>query len=129
MPKTRPFKIKHRWKIESGATRFVLLTGRLAFKIPQPTGWKSFLLGLLSNMQEREFAKTGWEELCPIFFADPLGLLVVMPRCMPLRRDFWKNEFDYNAFCDRGNSFVPVECKYSSFGRYKGKVVAIDYGS
>jgi hypothetical protein len=48
---------------------------------------------------------------------------------MPLRRDFWVNEFDYSAFCNREDYVVPVEQKHDSFGRYKGKIVAVDYGS
>lgn len=117
------------WRFTFGATRFVLITDRLVFKIPRLSSWKSFLQGLLANMQEREFARTGWEELCPVFFADPFGLLVVMPKCMPLRRDFWVNEFDYSAFCNREDYVIPVEQKHDSFGRYKGKIVAVDYGS
>jgi hypothetical protein len=90
--------------------------------------WEGFLTGLLANLQERQFAATGWPELCPIIFADPLGFLVIMPRCMPLRLDLWA-DFDVDSFRSTPTYFVPVENKYDSFGYLKGQIVAIDYGS
>jgi hypothetical protein len=100
----------------------------LAIKIPRLTSWKSFLTGLLCNIQERQFAKTGWAELCPVYFADPWGFIVVMPRCMPLHRDYWL-KFNFQEFVNKPNYCIPVECKYDSFGKYKDKTVAVDYGS
>lgn len=128
MTTNKPFNPRYRWKIKKGATRFVVLTSRYAFKIPRLISWKSFLQGLLANMQERTFAQTKWSQLCPVYWGDPLGILVVMPRCMPLRRDFW-NSFDFESFRNQLDYAVPVENKYDSFGYFKGKPVAIDYGS
>jgi hypothetical protein len=42
--------------------------------------WKHFLYGLLANMQEAQFSKTSWPELCPVLWSLPGGFLVVMPR-------------------------------------------------
>jgi hypothetical protein len=104
-----------------------LLTKSLAIKIARPTGWTHFLHGLLSNLQERTFAKTGWPELCPVLFADPLGLIVIMPRAVPLTS--W-DELPYvEGFVHKEDYSLPVEIKLDSFGWLKGKIVAIDYGS
>ena len=36
--------------------------------------WDSLLRGLLSNMQERDFAAERWPELCPVLFSMPGGV-------------------------------------------------------
>jgi hypothetical protein len=94
-----------------GAVRTIFLTRRYVFKLPGRWmfkwwrwWWDAFLRGLLSNMQEREFAAEGWRELCPISFSIPGGFLVVMPRARPFTDDEWKN-FDYRSFVTRGDPF------------------------
>ncbi len=114
--------------VRSGVTRDVLLTGRLAIKIPKLTSWRLFLLGLLANMQERTFARAGWAELCPVIFSVPGGWLTVMRRADPLSPEEWET-FDVEAFCDRPDYFVPVEPKRDSFGKVNGRIVAVDYGN
>jgi hypothetical protein len=109
-----------------GSTRLILLLGPWAIKLPNLTGgWRLFLCGLLGNLQEAEFARAGWPELCPVLWAMPGGLLIVMPRAAPLPRwymvDFYR--------LDRGAYVLPVELKHDSFGLLNGRVVAIDYGS
>ena len=97
-----------------GATRAVILVGRWAVKLPRPTSWRLFLSGLLANMQEREFARTGWPELCPVLFSLPGGWLVVMPRAEPLTDGEWEL-LDImgtrEKWPDRGDYVVPVEMK------------------
>lgn len=112
-----------------GVTREVFLIGRYAIKIPKLIyGWDKFLRGLLANMQEREFARTGWPELCPVVLSVPGGWLVVMRRCAPLTDEQWA-AFDADAFREPGEYSVPVEAKQDSFGMLDGRVVAVDYGS
>ncbi len=120
--------------ITSGATRTVLLTRRWAIKVPGAWAahprlwWKSLLTGLLANIQEATFSRTGWPELCPVRFALPGGFLIIMPRAAELSRSEWDG-FDPQAFSNRPDYVVPVEGKLNSFGRLSGRVVAVDYGS
>lgn len=115
-------------EFKSGATRWVLLVGMVAIKMPRPTGWSTFLRGLLSNMQERQFARAGWAELCPVLASLPGGWLVVMPRCRPLTC-YEFNVLDTEAFINQRDYVVPVEPKPDSFGWLNGRVVAVDYGT
>lgn len=113
----------------NGVTREVLLVGDYAIKIPKLIyGWRYFLQGLMANMQELDFSKTGWPELCPIVFAIPGGWLTVMRRARVMTEAEWL-KFDADRFCNNGAHIIPAEPKHDSFGWLHGKVVAIDYGS
>lgn len=101
-----------------GAMRTVFITRRYAFKIAGHWTfehwrwwWRSFLTGLLSNMQERSFAATKWPELCPIIFYVPGGFMLVMPRALRLTEEEWQR-FDYRAFVTRSDPYVA-----DNFGR------------
>jgi len=110
-----------------GITRYVLIFDKFVVKFPRFWwNWFWFLTGLISNLRER-----GWwkmvrdsEELspwfCPILFADPFGLIVVMPRCEPITTPELP---DYDQ--------LPYKADYKvcNFGRYKGRVVLLDYAS
>ncbi len=112
-----------------GITREVFLIGSYAIKIPKlKYGWHKFLCGLLANMQETEFSKTGWSELCPVTFSIPGGWLLIMRRARPLTLDEFLS-FDPFKFRDRPEYTVPVEHKQDSFGILDGRIVAIDYGN
>lgn len=111
-----------------GCTRIVLLTTHYAVKIPNISDYRMMLYGLLANMQEARFSKTGFQELCPVLFSLPLGLLVVMPRV----RMFTDEEFlrfDLDGFRVKQDYSIPVESKADSFGWLDGKPVALDYGT
>lgn len=115
-----------------GVTRFVILTRHHAIKIPRfwhygHFRWNMFLYGLLGNLQEREFSKVGWPELCPVLFAVPGGWLLIMPRCEPVSQKLTDAEFE--EFAHQDNHWIPVENKADSFGILNGRLVAIDYGS
>lgn len=113
-----------------GSTRWVIFIGAFAFKIPSLYSWKNFLWGLLANMQEREFSKIHdmSEKLCPVKFSLPLGLLVVMPRVRVLNEGELSREA-LEKFCTANDNYtIPAELKHNSFGYFKGKLVAIDYG-
>ncbi len=79
-------------------------------------------------MQEREFSRTGWPELCPVLFSLPGGWLVVMSRARPLTC-YEFNAFDTREFIERSDGVIPVEQKQDSFGWLDGRIVAVDYGS
>lgn len=114
--------------IKYGSTRTVFLMGSYAFKVPAVTEWRLLLLGLLANMQEACFSRTGWPELCPVVLSIPGGWLVVMRRAQPLSMDAFER-MDVEQWKDRGDYIVPVENKLDSFGVLDGNVVAVDYGS
>lgn len=107
-----------------GANRWVILTKRHAFKIPRPTSWYAFLFGLLNNIHEARWSRQGTGR-CPVLFAAPGGLLIVMPRAAILTDDEFL-AFDAGEFCE--THAVPAEHKPDSFGRLNGQVVAVDYG-
>lgn len=112
-----------------GVTREVILTRRYAIKIPKLVyGWKLFLCGLLANMQERDFGRAGWPQLCPLVWSVPGGWLVVQRRAEPLADDEWAC-FDAPSFCVTDDYVLPVEFKRDSFGKIDGRIVAVDYGN
>jgi len=114
-------------EIKYGTTRCVILTKKYAFKFPRFVKYSSFLYGLLANIGEVRLSKMKDERLCPIFFNFPFGFFVIMPRCEEISRIEYrkviKSEFRMKPFN------IPVESKIDSFGKYKGKIVAIDYGN
>lgn len=114
-------------QFKSGATRCVFLVGSYALKMPRLNDWRLCLHGLLANMQEAQFSRVGWAELCPVLWNIPGGFLVVMPRCQPLGRRMSAEEFA--EFSQKKDYCVPVENKPDSFGWYRGRIVAIDYGT
>lgn len=112
-------------KVSRGVFRCVFLTGNYAVKVPR---FKNFFEGLRCNRWEREMwffwrPQFGWENLCPILFADPLGLLVVMPRAkQPVTFEDVVNSFPDN-YPD-----ITAETKPEDFGWLNGKLLALDYG-
>lgn len=121
-------------RLEYGVTRRVLLVGPWALKVPAVTEWRLFLLGLLANMQETLWSKTGWPELCPVLWSVPGGFLVVMRRARILTEDEFL-ALDMESWVDRGDYIVPAEIKSDSFGYLDEadfvncQLVAVDYGN
>lgn len=113
--------------MQQGVSRNVLLTKRFAIKFPRLSSWRRFVAGLVSNLQEREFWKKKYPELCPVLLSDPVGLFVVMPRLKLVEVSLPYREYMdlvlHKEYC------IPVENKIGSFGMYKDKIVAIDYGA
>ena len=109
----------------SGVFRHVILVGRFALKIPR---FRNFLSGLRCNRWEREMWRTwrpifGWDNLCPIKFADPLGTFVVMPRAtQPVTFE------DVVAATPDYYPDIKSETKAEDFGRVGNRVLALDYG-
>lgn len=63
-----------------------------------------------------------WKTLCPVLWADPLGLVVVMPRAtQPVPQEKMDTLPDY--YPD-----ITAETKREDYGIVKGEVVALDYG-
>jgi hypothetical protein len=67
--------------------------------------------------------KFDWGYLCPVLFADPLGLVVVMPRAeQPVTYE------EVVAATPDCYPDVTSEFKCEDFGRVNGRVLALDYG-
>ena len=126
--------------LRNGLTREVFLVGEYAIKLPSFRAWRLFLSGLQANLQERAFSGIS-EKLCPVLWGDPLGFVIVMPRCSPVPRHhaaafdedepYFVSDEEWGEWINiQGEeSQLPVENKCSSFGLLKGKLVAVDYGS
>ena len=114
--------------LKYGVTRCVLLVGDYAIKVPAMVEWRLFLLGLLANMQEALWSKTGWPELCPVLWAMPGGFLVVMRRARVLTDEEFL-ALDLEHWVQRTDYLIPVEIKSDSFGYLDGCLVAVDYGN
>lgn len=63
-----------------------------------------------------------WRTLCPVLFADPIGLLVVMPRAsQPVSQEQVDSLPDY--YPD-----ITAETKHQDYGVLEQQIVALDYG-
>src|SRR5690349_20251022 len=110
-------------ELRSGANRCTVLVAWWALKFPRASSWRSFLYGLLNNMNERWAAKVAPGHFhCPVLCAIPGGFCNVMPRCRPLSDGEWRT-FDPVSVAS-----IEVERKPDSFGILNGRVVAVDYG-
>lgn len=111
-------------RVARGMTRTVYLLGPYAFKTPSlRNGLPGWIGGMLGNLQERALSRWNHHSLCPVLFADPFGLVVVMPRAEILSDD------EFSRVAHR----IPRECfaerKPSSWGYVAGMLVAVDYGN
>lgn len=119
----------------------MVLTRNYAFKFPRiwtrwiqieakPHGYGkfyAFVCGLKANIVEYAWSKSNHAKLCPILWHIPFGLLNVMPRCTPVDEADLRLLIETNWW-NTSIGTMPVEEKCSSFGRLKGKFVAVDYG-
>lgn len=110
--------------IKYGTTRTVFVGKTRVYKLPYLFSWEGFLKGLLSNMQERYFYDGMKDDrMCPVIFHLPGGFLVVMPKADDITREEFSGIDVKNDFWS-----IPVENKMDSFGKYCGRIVAVDYG-
>lgn len=81
-------------------------------------------------MQETSFWNAfRHERLCPVLLGCIGGFFIVMPRVEAISRQEFFTAFDFDAFINVDDWVIPVEDKLDSFGKYGGKIVAVDYGS
>jgi hypothetical protein len=111
--------------ITTGEYRRVFLTKRHAIKLPR---LRKLIQGMRCNRWEREVWRVWvpefrWKNVCPVIFADPFGLIVVMPRAKtPI------SESDLDRELGGSGPQATAEPKPESYGQLQGTVVAIDYG-
>lgn len=120
--------------LRHGCSRTVVITARYALKVPTlHQGWRAFLWGLLDNMSEREvwlYWPAAREKAAPVLLAGPLGLFVLMPRCLPLEDEHWMSGEEHERWRVVSDGYkLPVEYKRGSHGLLGGRVVAVDYGT
>lgn len=123
-------------EIKRGTTRITFLVKDYAIKVPNYRNWRSFLCGILGNLQEREFGRCKFSKLAPVLWVSWGGFILVMPRVSVKRGQAGRrclrrwlinlSTLDYN---ERMMYHNIVEQKTDSVGYYKGRVVAVDYGS
>lgn len=121
-----------------GATRYVIRVWRFAVKVPRTHGWRTFLNGLLGNMQEREFARFLDGYVAPVVFSLPGGFCNVMPWVEDIGRGHADQFFAWMDSAAKGDDedakkarclLNIVERKADSVGMLNGRLLAIDYGS
>ena len=106
-----------------GETRCVFLVGTYAIKLPRMTNLNA---GLRCNRWEREMwrkwrSKFAWATLCPVLFADPIGLFLVMPKAeQPVEKA------DVDALPDY-HPGITSEQKLEDYGRVGQSTLALDY--
>lgn len=112
-----------------GATRTVIMLRRHVIKLPACYSWRSFLNGMLSNLDERRFSSMRDPNLCPVLWSDPLGMMVIMPRCKHVTH---RGLFEVALHAMRGalpQDFYLSDAKPENFGYLHGRLVKLDYGS
>jgi len=110
-----------------GSHRVTILTKNYAIKLPNfPLGWRLFLIGLLSNIEEASFYD-GESELCPTLHALPGGFMNIMPRLTTLTREEFMS-LDIDTFSNNKDIQQKLDPKPNNFGWYRGRIVLIDYG-
>ncbi len=111
-----------------GDFRRVFIIGGLAVKVAR---LRNFSRGLRCNRWEREMAskwqpRFQWETLCPIKFADCLGLIVIMPAAGAVASEDEMQELD-DAYT-KEFSIITSEGKPDDYRWLNGRLVVVDYG-
>lgn len=116
--------------LKFGSSRRCILTKNYAFKIPRLSPYRSFLRGLLANLQEQSFWKyCHYDELCPIIFSLPLGFMNVMYKADELNENDFQLVDLFLTNIRTKEYVIPFESdKLSSLGKLNGKIVIVDYG-
>ena len=118
-------------QIKKGTCRSVILIGPYAIKIARfwhsNSGyrWKSFLRGILSNIDEVYWYKHSHQKdkLCPVLFRLPLSVVIIMKRAESLSIEEYNKEAFANEF-----KALTLDNKIQNFGKLDGKIVLVDYG-
>jgi len=116
--------------IRVGSSRWVLLVGRLAIKVPRMWPPSRIASGLRANEFERLVMRRyapafGWRELCPVLWADRFGLLLLMPRTEPVSQ---VDVYLLSAAVLEHHPAPPCEMKAEHWGRLPdGRIVAVEF--
>ena len=118
-------------RYERGATRQVFLIGRFAVKFPRFCSKRSFLYGLLANLQEsfywKEYKKNSKRgKLAKAYFKDALGLMLVMERADFVCTDEDPRLSSFYSICSEEG--LPLDAHPGNVGDFSGTLKLIDYG-
>lgn len=118
----------------SGATRWVLLVGPYAFKMPRlDHGGRLFLLGCLANISERSTSQeaAGDPRLARTYACTPLGLLAVAERITGplLRRRLTRDEALSLPLQEFSGESGVDDNGHNVATREDGSLVVLDYGN
>lgn len=120
-----------------GTTRWVIPVGPCVIKLPSMRSWRQFLLGMLANLQEREFSrldKAAWprELLARVKYCDFMGLCLVMERAdyaLPSNPHLGVQQQIAEFFALCAEYGLPVDPRPGNIGVFDGEFRLIDYGS
>lgn len=111
--------------IKFGTTRLVILVGKYAIKVPRPKWWKSFLKGIIANLDESLWYKNSpldWKlKMAPVIGCYLKGFILIMRRAEPLTLE------QYGSISIKDYYLIPMDNKIQNFGIYKGNIVLVDY--
>lgn len=111
--------------MKRGTTRLVFLIGGYAIKVPRPNRWKSFLRGILANMDERLWYKNSPEswrlKMCPSLSCFLGGFVLISKRAYPIDLEDYQ-EIDFSFY-----NPLPLDRKILNFGWYENRIVLVDY--
>lgn len=119
--------------IKTGSTRIVFLIKTRAYKIPNMRySLEYFFKGWMANIHEKKTWKvfnspeiedtSVKDRICPVLKSYLKGFIIVMPRCIPVRKEDFPDEnpyIDINLWGDY---------KMDNYGMLNGKMVCLDYG-
>lgn len=110
-------------KIESGYNRVVLLIGKWAIKLPNPSSQRQFILGMACNLKEYETYNESDHDpyLMEIYSIGYLGLWLVCKRYEVIQRTLTDDEIEDIPMSD-------LDPKIGNFGYENGHIVILDYG-
>lgn len=106
------------------------MIGKWAIKFPRLWSWELFVEGLLSNALEAQFYKRLKMNGADVLVAPHLfgKAILVMARCEPLTEEEFE-KLDRSPWMKPRDSYEGFEPRYKdNFGKYEGRVVAVDYG-
>lgn len=104
-------------EFKKGATRYAIIYyNKYAIKIPYLGRWKNFLLGVLANIQEKEFTTLKNDNLCPVIFSSWGSFINMMSHCHPITIEEFNSVLSNDDFVN-----LPVEKKITSFGKLNKK--------
>jgi len=117
-------------EFKHGITRFVLLIGNFAIKMPRAKNHLHFLQGCYSNYSERIFYKTFknytgdfkyQNYVAPSYFCSIFGLIQIQKRCIENKRELTDEEIELFS------SFGISEFKPCNYGYINSNLVVLDY--
>lgn len=111
--------------MNKGTTRVVYLIGKYAIKLPRINRWRSFLRGILANLDEKMWyhhSPSDWKlKMCPTLCCLLGGVILIARRAEPITEAEYR-DLDTDSFKP-----LPLDIKIINFGKFQDRIVLIDY--